>query len=868
MKTKLLKHKVLQNRLQKLAGFIHRHTYTVLFIFASFTVYFASLALRLEQKTSVRDLLPADNQVVRNFEETVDQFDLIDRVVVVVQFQPEHIELAEAFADIFVEQALAQEDSRQYLWWLKANLFDETEDTEWHEYLQFLFRLMPSDQTAALAQQLTTEGIFQQVAQNRRELESGLGSKTLIEKDPLNLVKFAGTYSKEITGNYQLNFTEGFLVSKDRDMLLILGKPTRSPEDVDFSVALDAFLQAEVKSALSVLAEEEDVEADQLLSVELTGPHPITAHENRIIKGDVVNMFVTSFAMVLFLFILAYGRPLAMFYVGIPLLCAEIWTLGIGYLLFGRLNLLTATFSAVIVGLGIDYAIHIFSRYLDERTRGLEPLPAMEYALSETGLATSVGGSTTALAFLAMGLSNFSGLREFAAIAATGIALCLLQMFVLLPALVFLRERMRRIPKKVQRAQWDFHLEKLLTVLLRHKNVALTLITLFTLFMVSMSIQLRFNTDVRSVRARSNPAINLQNEVTAKVGGSLRSLSFVLEASNEEDLYALHDSLLPTLAELKQEGSLVRYDSLLVVLQHPQRQAKNLSQLNQAGISGEQIVADFRAAMDKHSLRMTPESDQYIRSLAKGLEPGRSISLKEIIEANSNFVRPFLNYRDNHFKTLIHVYPSTGLWEKQATRELTKRIMESAVKDSEVRPPGKIFVTGIQTIAEELKQLVRNSFKYSTGLAILLILVTLLLHYRTPSLVLLTLTPLLIAVVWMLGTMKLLGIDITILNFVATPIIIGIGIDDGVHIVEKYLYRTSDQTGKLIASCGKAVTLTSLTTMFGFSSLFMAEYSGFRSLGLCSILGVFYCWMGSVILLPLLMDHFKVRFVRNQAQEV
>jgi len=111
--------------------------------------------------------------------------------------------------------------------------------------------------------------------------------------------------------------------------------------------------------------------------------------------------------------------------------------------------------------------------------------------------------------------------------------------------------------------------------------------------------------------------------------------------------------------------------------------------------------------------------------------------------------------------------------------------------------------------------------------------------------------------------MKVMGIDITILNFVATPIIIGIGIDDGVHIVEKYLHRKGDPLVKLIASCGKAVTLTSLTTIFGFSSLFLADYSGFRSLGLCAILGVFFCWVGSVILLPLLMSMLDIEFVRT-----
>jgi len=417
---------------------------------------------------------------------------------------------------------------------------------------------------------------------------------------------------------------------------------------------------------------------------------------------------------------------------------------------------------------------------------------------------------------------------------------------------------MRRNTLKPQRAQWDFHLEKLIEFILRHKKATLTALVLCTAFMLFQAVQLRFNTDVRSVRARSNPSILLQNEVTSKVGGSLRSLTFVLEAPDEASLYSLHDSLLPTLSELKREGSLVRYDSFLIVLQHPELQEQNLRALHEAGVSGEKMLASFTAAMDVNDLKVTEDSRLYIENLAKGLDTSLLISLKDILETRTNFVRPFLNFYNGKFKTIIHVYPATGLWEKQATAQLTNRILQAAV----VPDDSDMFVTGIQTISDELKRLVRDSFRVSTGLAILLILLTLWLHFRTPALVALTLMPLGISVIWMLGSMKLLGIDITILNFVATPIIIGIGIDDGVHMVEKYLYRSTDKISVMVASCGKAVTLTSLTTVFGFSSLFMAEYSGFQSLGLCAILGVCYCWLGSVVLLPLLMDYFKVSFTR------
>ena len=505
------------------------------------------------------------------------------------------------------------------------------------------------------------------------------------------------------------------------------------------------------------------------------------------------------------------------------------------------------------------YAIHIFSRYLDERIHGNSVLASMQYALVQTGMGTMVGGITTAGAFLAIGVGNFTGVREFAVIAAVGIMSCLIQMFVVLPCMLFLRERLRRKKAGPPRAQWDFHVEKLLSLCLRFKKISLTILLGGTLFFLWEAAHLRFTSDIRSVRAKSNPSITLQNKVTSKVGGSLRSLTFVLSADTEAALYALHDKMAPVLSQLKDEGDLVRFDSLLMVLQGPEAQQSNMAALRDAGVHGAPMVETFEKAMAENGFRMTPAGRLYIDNLAGALEATLPVTLAEIFKSQSGFVRPFLNVDENKFRTLIHVYPSTGLWEKNATRVLTQRILDTVGDSGE----SSVFVTGIQTIADELKAKVRETFKVSTLIAAILVVLILYFHFRKLSLIALTLVPLAVSVIWMLGTMHVLGIDITLLNFVATPLIIGIGIDDGVHIVEKYLYRTSGEISKLIASCGKAVTLTSLTTIFGFSSLFLAKYSGFQSLGLCSILGVLYCWLGSVILLPLLMDVFKVKFVRE-----
>jgi len=836
----------------------------VLVVFLVATVFFARFALRLEQKTTLKDLLPDHNEVVMRFEETVIDFDLVDRVAMVVQFEPDDLVQAEAFADIFVDQIRQDPEFPEYLQWMNANLFDQIDETNYYEYLRFITRFLPEEKLDAFARSLSPENIRARIKQNYRDLESGMASKTFIQKDPLFLIDLAANYRDEITGNYSVDVTDGYLVSKDKTMLLVLGKPLYSPEDVDYSVALWDFLHEHLALAKQAFVEEEEFNPDDSLSVNFTGAHPITACENKLIRGDVIAMFISSFAMVMLLFVLAYGRPMALVYVGLPLLSAEVWTLGIGYLLFGRLNLLTATFSAVIVGLGIDYAIHIFSRYLDERTKGLDSEESMKLALSETGLGTLVGGTTTALAFLAMGFNSFHGLVEFASIAAIGILMCLVQMFVLLPSLLFVRDKMRGRRPAFTRAQHDFKVEKLIMLALKHRRLVTAVIVVGTVLLGWQAIHLQFNADIRSIRARSNEAIKLQSLVTEKVGGSLRSLTFVLEAKDEADLHRAQAKLDPVLAQLQREGSLVRYDNALSFVQSPERQMENLAYLRERVPSGDELKRTFFEALEQEGFRITEDNRSYIDFLAQAVDANEPASIRQLLQGSENVLGHFLYAGPDRFKAVNYLYPVKGLWEKDATARLIQRI-EDAV---DLGPDQAFYVTGIQMISNELKTLIQQSFEVSCLIAIFFVFVTLMLHFRRWSLVFLTLTPLLVSVIWMLGTLRLLGIDIHVLNFVATPIIIGIGIDDGVHVVEKYLHRVDTSIGSLIAKCAKAVTLTSLTTIFGFSSLFLADYSGFRSLGLSSILGVFYCWLGSVVLLPIIMASFNLRFVRKVVEPV
>ena len=105
--------------------------------------------------------------------------------------------------------------------------------------------------------------------------------------------------------------------------------------------------------------------------------------------------------------------------------------------------------------------------------------------------------------------------------------------------------------------------------------------------------------------------------------------------------------------------------------------------------------------------------------------------------------------------------------------------------------------------------------------------------------------------------MEATGLQITLLNIMAIPMIIGIGIDDGMHIVHRYQIEGKNAHRMVFASTGRAILLTSITTMLGFGSLWFATYRGLGSMGIALFIGVVMCFLATVIAIPVLIGMLK-----------
>ena len=163
-------------------------------------------------------------------------------------------------------------------------------------------------------------------------------------------------------------------------------------------------------------------------------------------------------------------------------------------------------------------------------------------------------------------------------------------------------------------------------------------------------------------------------------------------------------------------------------------------------------------------------------------------------------------------------------------------------------------ITGMPIIMLIFIDLIKVKGLESVLWGLLVIVLVLLIDFRSFKYTAIALIPLILGMIWMLGIMYLFGMKLNINNFMALPIIIGIGIDDGVHMLHRYKIEGRNSMDKVTKFTGKAVLLTSLTTIIGFGSVATASHRGLASMGLVLVIGVATCFITSAFLLPAIIS--------------
>ncbi|HEU5073375.1 MAG TPA: MMPL family transporter, partial [Polyangiaceae bacterium] len=563
----------------------------------------------------------------------------------------------------------------------------------------------------------------------------------------------------------------------------------------------------------------------------------------------------------------------------VPLLVGMTITLGFVELMYDGLNLVTSSFMSVLMGLGIDFGVHILLRYKEERGAGHAVHPALGAALRATGPAIVAGGGTTLFAFLTTTVTEFAAFRALGIITAVGLLVMLACAFLLVPPLVPLLAGQRNVsPREMpgvsrlanwvaRRARWVLA-GTVLATLLTAASLASGLPSFNGRYFDFLPKQTESYRALQIIqRAGTPPAeahfVAASFEEARRLTEALRGrpeVSFVQSPSDllppetPERLRRLQQAVaesashVPVLPELSPKYAAERLEAFSDLRDAFDELGHALRQANRDGAPASRIAHELGALIRWMKLQPdqgTAALNRMTRGLSSALSRARETARK--IAARGAYapedLPPIFKARfvaKDSKRLAVHVYPSGDVWEPGFAERFATSLR---ALDPEVAGAALNVVPHERYITE--------GFQRAAVYALLGVAVIVWLTFRRVRDTLLALLPVTLGWLWMLGLMRPLGIEFTPANMVALPLILGLGVDTGVHI----LHRANEVSGTaklaaLLQGTGVAVSVAALTSIIGFGALTVADYRAMQGLGLLLSLGVGLCLLASVVVLP------------------
>ena len=653
--------------------------------------------------------------------------------------------------------------------------------------------------------------------------------------------------------------------------------------DKDFST-MDVIrkpLQMVRQAIEATQAEFPDIEAG------LTGRPALQADEMETTDRDMTRAALIAVALIAILFTAILHGWLRPFLLLISLIMAIAWSFGFATITVGELNLLSIIFALVLVGIGVDFGIHMVMRYVEANKSGLSVDDAVRTTIFRTGPGIILAAITSVCAFYSVLGADFIGLAELGLIGGTGVLLCLLSMMTVLPAMLLIAGRRKLFPSSVPKVTALPFLERLSI----RPGWTLLILAAITLAGLPGLLKVRFNYNLLELQARGLESVEYERTL---IEASDESTWYaILTADNLKDVKRLTKTLkaIPSVGKVEsildfipenQARKSAIYKETARALEHipanalpyptlnPERLIRALSQLSYA-LEG--LEEKLFAAGAGSELAQIDQDLEYIRSasglleqdrkrarLLKGLQTGlgRDIekSLKQLklwLSAKSvtpEDIPPSLRdlYVGKDGSYQIKAIPKGDVWDFDALEHFVSELRR-------VDPD----VSGVPVGVLESARMMHRTFLFAAGLTIVLVALILWLYSRSFRYVFLTILPLGVSMLWLLELMGWFGLHFNLANFFAIPILIAIGVDGGVHLLARWreLQTTpednrtqSDKKGLFHTSTPTAVALSFATTMIGFGGLLFAHHRGLASLGGVMVLGSLMGMLACLLVLP------------------
>ena len=621
------------------------------------------------------------------------------------------------------------------------------------------------------------------------------------------------------------------------------------------------------------------------VEIGLTGKPVLQEDELATSNADMGRSSLLSLGVITLLFIWLFRgmrRPLlavAAFGIAVGI------TMGLAWLLVGRITLLSSVFLLVLVGAGLDYGVHIVSRF-NEYLPGSSRAAAAARTVREAGPGTLSGAFATAAVFALAMVTDFGGLRELGALACIGLLTSALVMVTVLPALLVIMGGTATAPPR-STGLWISVPARTTTVI-----AALTIL----IAMLVAPANLRFDANLLSMQADGLSSVDWERRVLAD--DATQTWFAASTAAGPDEAWELRERLhaLPEVVRVRSAFDIVRRPTpagdaaraALAAAIPDLTRAKAVTRTATEGASGPDAVptpshtappstvltteraARIRDGLARLAVLAAASTDERASPLVRTLErrwtavaealadPARAADMKDAIDARAvRTARALAELRAGCLATPRDALPAavragsispSGSWLLQsiprgdAWDEPTLRAFVASLRSVDPAVTG-VPVTQVESIGD-----MRRAFEAVSWMSLVAVLVLAWIDFGSFRTALLATATVVAGVVLMLGALGPLGLSLNLANFFAVPMLLGLGIDSAIHVLHRWKRDPDGLPATLTATA-----FTGLTTAIGFGALVLADHRGLASLGWAMLVGSLACVVVAVVALPALL---------------
>ena len=631
----------------------------------------------------------------------------------------------------------------------------------------------------------------------------------------------------------------------------------------------------------------------------LTGIEVVEADETTAATRDSAVASIFAVALITVLIITAFAGWRIPLMAILSLLVAVAWSFGYLTIAIGHLQVISVVFTVILLGLGVAYGVHVASRFELIRHDYADGFGGLRSALRESlesmGPGVITGAVTTAAAFCTTMLTRFVGVAEMGHIAAAGIILCLVSMLTVFPAL--LRAWTPRHHHHVPMLDRTLHLfeDKWVMPFVRRPWVTLSIGALVTVASLVAASRMQFDYDLMKLQPAGIDSIEWQQRISAYGGRSIwTGISIVenLDAARQRiERFAAQPTIRPEFGgvgmlfppdealRMTRIGGL--RDELAPWLEKPPVAAG----ANDAGV----LIAGLTAVRLGVSAQLTGAIPDAIRGELQALvteidelqkawlgmdAAGRAAGSRRLAghyarwrqtqaQAIASALDPAPIGLDDVPPALIESYVSQ---DGRLAIEVQPRLDDAqAQRDGPLHPLflGRFHhqmtqvdpeITGTAVQIYRSGQLIWWSYRQAALWALIVVFVLVVIDFQNFHDALLSVLPVAVGFATTFGVMWLAGMTINPANIIVLPLMFGIGVDSGVHMLHRWRQDPVGRPLGLTGGTGKGITLTSLTAMIGFGSLMIAKHRGIASLGFVLTLGIAMTMLACWTMLPAYLE--------------